>query len=131
LSTSHQFIAFALVGLASTIFNLASRYGFELFFTYEFSLIGANAVGVISAFLMNRWFVFRSTDSQLLTELTRFVAVNLVGIAVAWGVAVLLYRQVFPALAVTWHPDLLAHAIGIAVPVLPNYFAHKVWTFNR
>jgi len=131
LRSSRQFIAFALVGLASTICNLASRYGFEVFLTYEFSLIGANAVGVISAFLMNRWFVFRSTDSRLIAELSRFVAVNLVGIAIAWAVAVLLYRHVFPMLAVTWHPDLLAHAIGIAVPVLPNYLAHRVWTFNR
>lgn len=127
-----QFIAFAAVGALATVFNLSSRYGFELVVGYSTALVGANIVGVLSGFLMNRWFVFRSSEGGgLFREMARFMAVNLVGISVSWAVALLLYRHAFPALGVRWHPDLLAHAAGIAVPVLPNYFAHRAWTFNH
>ena len=125
-----QFFQFIVVGIISTCCNLASRYLFEIAVSYEWALVGANTVGVITAFLMNRWYVFRSQDHRVLAELARFVLVNLVGIAVSWAAAVLLYRQVLPAIGFGWHPDLVAHAIGILVPVIPNYLAHKIWTFT-
>ena len=131
VSGKRQFAAFALVGVVSTFCNLTSRYAFELIGTYEMALIGANAVGVLTAFVMNRWFVFLSNDERVLVEGARFLAVNLVGITVSWAVAVFLYRKVFPSLGIVWQSDLLAHAIGIFLPVIPNYFAHRWWTFGR
>lgn len=125
-----RFIGFIIAGLASTLCNLGSRYGFELWLPYEWSLVGANTVGVLSAFALNRVLVFRSQSRRAAAELARFVAVNLIGIMVSWMVAVLLYRIVMPALGLTWHADLVAHAIGIAVPLLPNYLAHTRWTFK-
>jgi len=125
-----RFIGFVAAGLVSTLCNLASRYGFELWMRYEWALVGANAVGVLTAFAMNRVLVFRSRSGRVWAELARFVVVNLVGIAVSWVVAVLLYRSLLPALDWRWHADLVAHAIGIAVPLLPNYLAHKWWTFS-
>ena len=124
-----QFGGFILVGIISTVCNLASRYLFELFADFEVALAGANVIGVSSAFLLNRWFVFGSGSAGFLGQFYRFTLINLAGIVVSWLVAVLLYRAVFPGVGVTWHPDLLAHAIGIAVPVLPNFLAHKHWTF--
>ena len=126
-----RFAGFVMVGVVSTLCNLGSRYLFQRVVGYELALAGANTVGVLSAFFLNRWLVFRSTRSALLPELLRFTLVNLAGIAVSWVAAVLLYRIVFPALDFGWHPDLVAHAIGIAVPVLPNYLAHRNWTFAR
>lgn len=126
-----QFGGFILVGIISTVCNLSSRYLFELFADYEVALAGANVIGVSSAFLLNRWFVFGSGSAGFLGEFYRFTLVNSAGIIVSWLVAVLLYRAVFPGVGLMWHPDLLAHAIGIAVPVLPNYLAHKHWTFAR
>ena len=124
-----QFAGFVLVGLASTCCNLGSRYVFQTAASYEIALVGANVIGVLSAFFLDRWLVFKSTRSAVLTELARFTLVNLAGIALSWVVAVLLYRVAFPALGFAWHPDLVAHAIGIALPALPNYLAHRHWTF--
>ena len=79
---------------------------------------------------MNRWLVFKSR-AGVVAELARFTLVNLAGIAVAWTVSVLLYRELFPAVGFVWHADFVAHAIGIAVPVVPNYLAHRYWTFTK
>jgi putative flippase GtrA len=131
LAVDRRFIGFLIAGVVSTLCNLGSRYGFQLWMPYEWALVGANTVGVLTAFAMNRVLVFRSRSARVWGELARFVAVNLVGIAVSWGVAVLLYRSLLPAIGFDWHPDLVAHAVGIAVPLLPNYLAHKWWTFSR
>ena len=131
MGSRQQFKLFLVVGIISTLCNLSSRYLFQIAVSYEIALVGANTVGVVTAFVMNRWFVFRSQNQRYLAELFRFVVVNLFGIALSWVTAVLLYRYVMPALGFHWHPDLVAHAIGIAVPVLPNYFAHKWWTFTK
>jgi putative flippase GtrA len=131
MEEKRRFATFLIVGIISTLCNLSSRYLFELGMGYEWSLIFANAVGVLSAFVLNRLFVFKTGNRPITTELVRFTTVNLFGIALSWLSAVILYRWVFPAIGFTWHPDLWANAIGIAVPVLPNYFAHKAWTFNQ
>jgi putative flippase GtrA len=128
---ARRFVGFVIAGLISTACNLGSRYVFELAMRYEWALVGANAVGVLTAFAMNRALVFRSRSQAVWRELGRFTAVNLVGIAVSWAVAVLLYRWLFPRIGFGWHPDLVAHAIGIAVPLLPNYLLHRHWTFTR
>jgi putative flippase GtrA len=94
--STRQFTGFVVVGLISTACNLASRYLFEVAASYEVALAGANIVGLLSAFFLNRWFVFKSRAPRLMTELARFTLVNLAGIVIAWIVAVLLYRQVFP-----------------------------------
>jgi putative flippase GtrA len=98
---------------------------------YELALVGAYTVGVLSAYFLNHWFVFESAGASTLTGLYRFTLVNLAGMAVGWVVAVLFYRQVFPTIGFEWHPDLISHAIGIAVPVIPNYLAHRSWTFGK
>jgi putative flippase GtrA len=131
MQLNRQLLGFLAAGVVSTLLNLGSRYVFERFSSYELALLGANTVGVLSAYCLNRWFVFAPSADPVWAELGRFVAVNLLGIALSWVTAVLLFRWAFPALGVTWHPDLLAHAIGILVPVLPNYFMHKRWTFNQ
>lgn len=127
-----QFAAYVVAGIVSTICNLSSRYLFERAMPYELALVGANAVGILSAFLMNRLLVFgASSNESAWHELWRFTAVNLVGIVASWLVSVLLYRLVLPALGWHWHADLIAHAAGIAVPVIPNFLAHRHWTFRR
>lgn len=125
------FAGFLVVGVISTLCNLGSRYAFQRFSSYEVALIGANTVGVLSAFFLNRWYVFKSGDAPVAGELLRFTLVNLAGIALSWVTSVVLYRHLFPAISFGWRPDLVAHAIGIAVPTVPNYLAHRHWTFAR
>ena len=126
-----QFGGFVVVGLISTVCNLSSRYLFQTVASYEVALVGAYTVGVLSAYFLNHWFVFESAGASTLKGLYRFTLVNLAGIALGWVAAVVLYRHVFPAMRFQWHPDLVAHAVGIAVPVLPNYVAHRYWTFGK
>ena len=129
--STRRFTGFVVVGLISTVCNLASRYLFEVVASYEVALAGANIVGLLGAFFLNRWLVFKSRAPGLMTELARFTLVNLAGIVIAWIVAVLLYEPGVSCIGLRLdHGAFVAHAIGIAVPVVPNYLAHRFWTFK-
>ena len=45
-------------------------------------------------------------------------------------ISVLLARFVFPRAGMHFHPDLVAHAIGLLSPIFTSYWAHKRYTFR-
>ena len=51
-------------------------------------------------------------------------------LATTWVVSVGLGLHLFPYLGVTLYPLEIAHAIGIAAPVITSYFGHKFLSFR-
>jgi putative flippase GtrA len=41
-----------------------------------------------------------------------------------------LARRLLPAAGITEHAEAIAHAVGVAVPVVTSYFGHKKATFR-
>jgi len=56
--------------------------------------------------------------------------VNGLAIAQTLVVSLVLARWVLPWLGVTWQVEALAHAAGVAVPVLSSFVLHKRATFS-
>jgi putative flippase GtrA len=119
-----QFIRFALVG----VLNSAIQY---LVFLFLYSLIGTQylmasiigyVAGMINSYILNRRWTFGSRNQELLTELGRFVAVNLVSLGVNLGLLFLLVSS--GAMAPQW-----AQVLAIAGSTLVNFVLNKVWTF--
>jgi putative flippase GtrA len=119
-----QFIKFAVVG----VLNSAIQY-LVFLFLYSFtgtqyllaSIIGYVA-GMTNSYILNRRWTFESRNQKLLTELGRFVAVNLVSLGVNLG---LLYLLVSTRLMIPqW-----AQVVAITGSTLVNFVLNKVWTF--
>jgi putative flippase GtrA len=119
-----QFIKFAIVG----VLNSAIQY---LVFLFLYSLGGTQyllasiigyVAGMINSYILNRKWTFGSRNQQLLTELGRFVAVNLISLGVNLG---LLYLLVSTGVMVPqW-----AQVVAIAGSTLVNFVLNKIWTF--
>jgi putative flippase GtrA len=45
-------------------------------------------------------------------------------------VSLLLARWLLPAAGVEQHVEAIAHAFGVAVPVITSYFGHRLATFR-
>jgi len=58
------------------------------------------------------------------------VAVNMLALLQTLLVSLLLARIVLPKLGVSWHSEEIAHAIGIAVPIVTSYIGHQRLTFR-
>lgn len=125
-----QFAKFLLTGGIAALANLISRYLLSFGLPYEAAVALAYLVGMLTAYLLARRFVFDPSGSSMRVELGRFTLVNLVALVIVWSISVGLARLVFPAIGMTWHPEELAHLVGVLAPAPVSYFGHKLYAFR-
>jgi putative flippase GtrA len=128
-----QFARFLMVGGIAAAANIASRALFGLWMLYIPAIVLAYGVGIVTAFLLNRRWVFEPSGRSWRSEMRWFLLINLLGVAQTVLVAWLLARHVlpwagFPAGALL---DTVAHAAGVAAPIITSFIGHKHVTFRR
>jgi putative flippase GtrA len=128
---STRFIKFVLVSGIAALANIGSRIVFNFWMAFIPAILLAFCVGLIFAFTLNRFFVFRKTINSLHRQALWFTVVNLAAIAQTLAVSLLMAKFVFPAIQFDWHPDTVAHAMGVAVPVVTSFFGHKHLSFRE
>ena len=126
-----EFLKFLVTGGLAALVNVASRYALNLVMPFEVAVVVAYLIGMTTAYILARLFVFQRSDRSLGSEFRRFTLVNLVALVLVWVISVGLARFVFPALAFTWHADDIAHLIGVLAPAVSSYFGHRLYTFAR
>lgn len=117
-------------GIAAGV-NVAMRWVFGIFMVFEAAVAAAYLVAMAVAFVLSRLFVFDRNDTRALVQFTRFALVNLVSLIIVWSVSVGLFRVLFPWIGMTWHPETVAHLIGVMTPAFVAYFLHKNYTFRN
>ncbi len=128
---SPQFFKFIAVSGVAAATNFCSRVTFSLFAPYPVAIVLAYCIGMIVAFLLNRWLVFAESTNSLRKQMAFFVLVNLVGLAQTLIVSLVLAHWVLPWLGVAAYVEEIAHAVGIAVPTVSSYLGHKYLSFKR
>jgi putative flippase GtrA len=124
-----RFALFLVVGGFAALVNILSRFPLNLVMPYEAAIVVAYVCGMTTAYALNRIFVFAQSGRTVGDEYVRFTLVNLVAVAQVWLVSVGLARLVFPAIGFAWHPETVAHVIGVAVPAYTSYLGHKYFSF--
>jgi putative flippase GtrA len=127
---TRQLVAFVLVSGIAALANFASRLAFSLFLPYAAAIVAAFVVGLVTAFVLNRRYVFANGHDTAMRQFPRFVAVNLVGLAQTLVISLLINDYLLPGCGWHWHNAEIAHAIGIGVPVVTSYLGHKHLTFR-
>jgi putative flippase GtrA len=124
-----RFVLFLGAGGAAALVNILSRIALNAVMPYEVAIVVAYLIGMTTAYLLNKFFVFAASGRAVAAEYVRFALVNLAAVAQVWIVSVGLARLVFPALGFVWHAETVAHVIGVAVPVFTSYLGHKHFSF--
>lgn len=125
-----QFALFILVGGTAAAVNFGSRIVFSLWLGYTAAIALAYLLGMTTAFILNRLFVFRGTTTALHHQVMWFVVVNLLAVTQTLTISLLLAQWLLPAIGWTWQRELCAHAVGVAVPVVTSYIGHKKLSFR-
>lgn len=126
-----QFLKFLVTGGIAALVNLLSRYALNHVMSFEAAVVLAYLLGMATAYLLARRFVFDASGRSVASEVRRFVLVNLVALGFVWAISVGLARVVFPAIGMTWHADDIAHLIGVLAPAVTSYVGHRFYTFAR
>ncbi|RWI30022.1 MULTISPECIES: GtrA family protein [unclassified Mesorhizobium] len=125
-----EFVRFLFVGGLAAAANVGSRLLLDLATSYEIAVMFAYFVGLTTAFVLNRTFVFDARNGRGKSQFLRFTIVNVFALAQVWLVSVGLARWLFPLIGFLWHPETFAHVIGVLSPALTSYVAHKYYTFS-
>lgn len=124
-----QFILFLFAGGFAALVNIVSRILFNFVMPYEVAIVVAYICGMTAAYIANKLFVFPPSGRSTQDEYMRFTLVNLLAVLQVWIVSVGLARYFFPWLGFSWHPETVAHVIGVLFPAVTSYFAHKHFSF--
>jgi putative flippase GtrA len=125
-----EFFRFVLAGGTAAAVNIVARLLLSAVVRFDVAVALAYLVGMATAFILNRQFVFDRSDRGVQSEMMRFVLVNLAALVQVWIVSVGLAEWLFPKVGLTWHAELIAHVIGVLSPVAASYLGHKHFTFR-
>lgn len=126
---SSPFVRFVISGGIAAAINILSRIAFSQFLPFSAAIVLAFLVGMTTAFILMKQFVFEESGNSTGNEYVRFGLVNLVALLQVWLVSIVLARWLLPAINYNWHVDTTAHVVGVLSPVLTSYVAHKSFTF--
>lgn len=127
---SRRFALFLVAGGIAAAANYGSRFGFSLWFSYPVAIVLAYLIGMAVAFALMRQYVFDGRGKAMGPQVLRFSVVNVLAVLQTLVVSLLLARWLLPMFGVTSHVEAIAHAVGVAVPVLTSYVGHRLATFR-
>jgi putative flippase GtrA len=128
---TRQFLLFLCCNGFAAGVNFGSRFFFSVFTPYSVAIILAYGCGMVTAFVLSRAFVFDANGSGWKNQAFRFLIVNIAAIFQTLAVSIGCAHFLFPKVDWTWHPEAVAHGIGVAVPAVTSYFGHKYWSFRH
>ncbi|WAH63717.1 GtrA family protein [Xanthomonas hortorum] len=128
---SVKFLKFLLAGGTAAAANFGSRILLGHVMAYVPSIVVAYLIGMITAFVLNRLFVFETASTTLAHQATWFTLINIAAVLQTIICSLAFARWIFPATGMDFHPETIAHAIGVAVPVFTSYAGHKALTFKE
>lgn len=124
------FPRFLVAGGVAALVNMASRYLLDYLMPYVPSIVVAYLIGMLTAFLLNRRFVFLGAGNALAQQVFWFSAVNVAALIQTILVSLLLSRWLLPWIGWAWQSETIAHVIGVIVPVFTSYIGHQRLTFR-
>lgn len=126
---SRQLVLFLIAGGLAAAINFGSRIVLSQYLHYVLAIFIAYCLGMVTAFTLNKLFVFSEAGNRLHHQVLWFIAINLGAALQTILISLLFARWLLPAMGVDFHNETIAHAIGVAVPVITSYIGHKRFSF--
>jgi putative flippase GtrA len=127
---SREFIGFLIAGGIAAMVNFLSRIYFNQYVSFSSSVLLAYLVGMVTAFILAKLFVFKASKQSIRRSVLFFIFVNVLAIAQTWLISMGFNFYILPALGFEKYVPEISSAIGIVFPVFTSYLGHKHWSFK-
>jgi putative flippase GtrA len=127
---SKQFLTFLLTGGSAAAVNFGSRVIYNQWMSFSAAVIMAYITGMITAFVLSKFFVFTDSQQSVHKSAMFFLLVNLVAILQTFLISIGLAYYILPEIGITQLVPEIAHAFGVVFPVFTSYLGHKRWSFR-
>ena len=126
-----EFIQFLLVGGFAAGVNFICRIALNEFMSFRWAVFIAYLFGMLTAFLLSKFFVFEKSGKHHMHELRDFTLVNILAVIQVWLISVGLAEYLFPALDYSFYAKEVAHLVGLMIPAITSYLGHKHFSFRK
>ena len=124
-----EFILFVAAGGFAALGNFVSRIIFNFWFSFEVSVVLAYLIGMITAYILTKIFVFKAKSVGLVSSSIKFTIVNILAVLQTYFISVYLYYWLNNNINFDYNKEI-AHFVGIAFPVITSYIGHKYYSFK-
>ena len=124
-----EFILFVAAGGFAALVNFVSRIIFNFWFSFEVSVVLAYLIGMITAYILTKIFVFKAKSVGLVSSSIKFTIVNILAVLQTYFISVYLYYWLNNNINFDYNKEI-AHFLGIAFPVITSYIGHKYYSFK-
>lgn len=127
---TREFILFLITGGFAALVNFSSRIFYNQWMSFSASIVLAYITGMITAFLLARWLVFKKSERSFLASAVWFCAVNVFAVIQTWLISMGLASYLLPYWGVTVFVHEIAHGVGVIAPVFTSFLGHKYFSFR-
>lgn len=127
---SMEFIKFLTVSGFAAAINFLSRIIINYFTSYAAAIVLAYFVGMVTAFSLNKTFVFQKGKKNSAKQFMVFTSVNIAAIIQTLVISILFRDYFFPYVDFKFYNDEVAHVIGLSVPAFTSFLGHKYFSFK-
>ena len=124
-----EFILFVAAGGFAALVNFVSRIIFNFWLSFEVSVVLAYLIGMITAYILTKIFVFKAKSVGLVSSSIKFTIVNILAVLQTYFISVYLYYWLNNNINFDYNKEI-AHFVGIAFPVITSYIGHKYYSFK-
>lgn len=125
-----QFFGFLAVGGLAALLHWLSRLLLSFWLPFLWAVVTAYIVGMVIAYLLNRFFIFPNSKKPMHAQARDFFLVNLSFLPLVWLIAVLTDKWL-KVLGMTSYTEELAHALAISIPMFATFLIYKFFTFKE
>ena len=139
------FLFFLFCGGIAAVVEISGRWLVNFWLSYDISIVIARLAGMLVAFLLFKFLVFKTAGSgRTQQEGGWFIVVNLLAMLQVWLISIGLAHYIFPWLGMdhqfrcpvsTWRlmitPKDIAHVIAVSTTALSSFIGHTLFTFKK
>lgn len=115
-------------GIAALV-NFLTRIVFNIWLSFELSVVLAFFAGLTTAYALTRFFVFNAQKVSIVSSGIKFTIVNIVALFQTYFISVYLYYWMENNIDFIFNREF-AHLVGISCPVITSYIGHKYYSFR-
>lgn len=124
-----EFIMFVMASGIAALVNFLTRIVFNIWLSFELSVVLAFFAGLTTAYALTRFFVFNAQKVSIVSSGIKFTIVNIVALFQTYFISVYLYYWMENNIDFIFNREF-AHLVGISCPVITSYIGHKYYSFR-
>jgi putative flippase GtrA len=126
-----ELLRFVVSGVTAAFSNFLAVWLAHRILPYELSLVVGVTVGLVTSFLLSKWYAFGSSSLRdTRSELPRFLAVYSVGSGIYWASAIVVSSQLERHGMEAADAEALGVFFGAGAMTVATYLGHRLFTYR-